>query len=159
MHDPRHRVSPKLLNFPNRKRERERERKEAKCVFYENRYRMPISTTASHNFVRNIGSSSNFQTSPTLCDQLCPSCSRISTSSSSSSSSSVAPPLRGRHVFRKEKKVSTENESLENNSQTSNKNFRTVSSTVRQFYYRHAFASLFSSLLLHIGAIVSPPTV
>lgn len=57
---------------------------------------------------------------------------------------------------KKKKKVSIENEShVENDWQTNNKNFRTVSSTVRrtvrQFYYptRHAFVSLLVSLLLH----------
>lgn len=110
---------------------------------------MPIFTTASHNFLEFP----NFlEYSPEI----------------STSSSSLAPPRRRRRMMtrflfpsnvfkkKKKKKVSIENEShVENDWQTNNKNFRTVSSTVRrtvrQFYYptRHAFVSLLVSLLLH----------
>lgn len=129
MHDPRHQVSPKLLNFHEKKRERERERKKRQSVSF-----MKTDTGCRYSprhliiSVRNIVEFPNFSNSLQVCPSL----------------------LADLHSFfffffrrytrmtdttrsNKKKKVS-----IENNSRTSNKNFRTVSN----FIIHHDFSVL-----------------
>ena len=130
MHDPRHQVSPKLLNFHEKKRERERERKKRQSVSF-----MKTDTGCRYSPRHLIISVRNIVEFPNFSNSLRPSLPEFARGS----------PLlllfllstiheNDRHnAIEQKKKVS-----IENNSRTSNKNFRTVSN----FIIHHDFSVL-----------------